>query len=83
MLPAVFVATTASVQKAHRVKVGSLHCLAGRFNKASYSCCRRPVPLERDGVWGTLVAEAELGARARAGGPRVGGGQDGTQEPPG
>ena len=41
------------------------------------------VPLERDGVWGTLVAEAELGARARAGGPRVGGGQDGTQEPPG
>eukprot|EP01048_Picozoa_sp_COSAG05_P030161 COSAG05_NODE_10327_length_571_cov_1.010593_1_plen_73_part_10 len=30
---------------------------------------RRLVPLERDGVWGTLVAEAELGARARAGGP--------------
>ena len=23
------------------------------------------------GVWGTLVAEAELGARARAGGPRA------------
>ena len=30
-----------------------------------------------------LVAEAELGARARARGPRAGGGQDGTQEPPG
>ena len=39
--------------------------------------------MERDGVWGTLVAAAELGARARARGPRAGGGQDGTQEPPG
>ena len=44
---------------------------------------RRPIALERDGVWGTLVAEAELGARARAGRPRIGGGQDGTQKPPG
>ena len=43
----------------------------------------RAALMERDGVWGTLVTAAELGARARAGGPRAGGGQDGTQEPPG
>ena len=42
-----------------------------------------PDVMERDGVWGTLVATAELGARARTRGPRVGGGQDDTQEPPG
>ena len=34
-------------------------------------------------ITGALAAEAELGARARARGPRAGGGQDGTQEPPG
>ncbi len=66
-----------------RVWAGDAGFSEGGGGGGGRSVVRRLVPLERDGVWGTLVAAAELGARARAGGPCAGGGQDGTQEPPG